>query len=122
MSQITSKQQAGILIMSIEGPLAENDIIQDLDAQKDQFINECVSVQRLPIIILNLEKATFINAIGLGALISLFTKIKNYNGMVYFVNPPEKIQSLFVITKLTNILNVCTLEEALKQAKNLGKE
>jgi anti-sigma B factor antagonist len=66
-------------------------------------------------IIIDLKETGFVNSSGLGLLISGYTTVKNSGGELKLANATEKIESLLVITKLTEIFtNYNSVDEAVK--------
>jgi anti-sigma B factor antagonist len=65
--------------------------------------------------IFDLGGVDWMNSSGLGILIGAFTTIKNAEGELKLANVTEKIQSLFMITKLVTIFDSYdSVESALK--------
>ncbi len=65
-------------------------------------------------IILDLSGVKWMNSLGLGALISAFTSVKNHDGDMVITNVTKKVQSLFMITQLIKVFkHYDTLDEAI---------
>ncbi len=70
-------------------------------------------------IVIDLGDVKFMNSSGLGMLISGYTSIKNAGGEFKLANATEKIQSLFVMTKLITIFeNYDSVDEAVNAFSN----
>jgi anti-sigma B factor antagonist len=54
-------------------------------------------------IILDLSGVKWMNSLGLGALISTFTSVKNHGGEMVIANVTKKVESLFMITQLIKV-------------------
>lgn len=65
-------------------------------------------------IILDLSGVKWMNSLGLGALISAYTSVKNHDGDMVITNVTKKVQSLFMITQLIKVFkHYDTLDEAI---------
>lgn len=122
MAQITSFEEDGILTININGAFSENKVFTEFVKHRSEYVDKCQANKKPIIIIVDLKNVTFANSIGMGSLISTFAKINNIGGYIFFADATDKLQSFFTITRLSSILNPTTMEDALKQAKNLGKE
>lgn len=72
-------------------------------------------------IVIDLDKVNWINANGLGILINWLTKFRNQGGDIKFSRPTQRIQSLFVIVKLTDVFKCYeTVAEAVASFNNKG--
>ncbi|MFK8038007.1 MAG: STAS domain-containing protein [Crocinitomicaceae bacterium] len=68
--------------------------------------------------IFNLEGMTYMNSLGLNALIKAFTNIRNEGGDMVIVNISKKINQVLILTKLNSVLNIATsLENAIEHLK-----
>jgi len=65
-------------------------------------------------VVLDLKRIINMSSSGLNVLINILTKSRSKGGKVIVVNVPEKIKNLFILTKLTGVLNI---EENLEQAQ-----
>ena len=54
-------------------------------------------------IVLDLGKVKWINSSGLGSLIAAMTSVKNKGGEMRLANITEKVESVFMITKLIKV-------------------
>lgn len=52
-------------------------------------------------LVLNLQNATYIDQMWLGAIVSDFTKLRQLGGQLKLLNPPSQIMQLLAITKLS---------------------
>ncbi len=65
-------------------------------------------------IILDLSGVKWMNSLGLGALISAFTSVKNHEGEMVIANVTKKVESLFMITQLIKVFkHYDTVDEAI---------
>ena len=56
--------------------------------------------------IFDLSNMDYVISIGINMFIKMFTKVRNKGGEIIFINIPEKINQLLVITKLNTILTI----------------
>lgn len=63
-------------------------------------------------LLLNLAQVTWINSSGLGILVSGFTTVKNNNCDMRLMNLTERVNNLFMITKLSTVFQTYDSEEA----------
>ncbi|MBN1826978.1 MAG: STAS domain-containing protein [Candidatus Eisenbacteria bacterium] len=54
-------------------------------------------------IVVNLSSLNWINSTGLGILISGYTSVKNAGGQLKLTSVAERVQSIFMITKLATV-------------------
>jgi len=67
--------------------------------------------------VLNLGGVEYIDSSGLGQLISIWTSIRNKTGHMTILNPTQRVQRLFEITRLTTIFEILDNEaDAVQQA------
>ena len=67
--------------------------------------------------VLNLAGVEYIDSSGLGQLISIWTSIRNKTGHMTILNPTQRVQRLFEITRLTTIFEILDNEaDAVQQA------
>lgn len=78
-----------------------------------------------PYFLVDLKEMELINSTGLNALIKIFTKARNAGGELYIVNISDKINQVFILTKLNSVLNIATsiqeVEEIFKEINNTAK-
>jgi anti-sigma B factor antagonist len=64
--------------------------------------------------IIDLSNVKWMNSLGLGALISAYTSVKNKEGVMVITNVSDKVKSVFMITQLIKVFqNFDTVDEAL---------
>lgn len=116
MARITFENKDGIAVLKIKG--AFMDSFKEFYKSIENYIQECEENKVTPKIIIDLEKVPSVSATGLGALISVHTRIKKLKGSMTLVNISEKVSSLLTITKLISIFTVAfSMKEALKTLK-----
>lgn len=83
--------------IAIEG---EVDIYNSLELKK----NLSELIQNKPVNIhVSCEKLEYIDSTGLGALVSILKKVKQYNGEIYLSNLKPNVAKIFKITDLNKV-------------------
>ena len=110
--EISQREKDAITILDIQGEIdlynapEIKDIIQKLiEAQKNN-------------VIINLEKISYIDSSGIGALISSLSNLKKYQGGLKIINVYASVKKVFELTKLTGFFEIYESEaEALAKFK-----
>jgi anti-sigma B factor antagonist len=96
--QIKEKMHGDIAVISLKGKLmggpetlAIHEKVKELTGKK---INK---------VVIDLGSVKWMNSSGLGALMGAMTTLRNAGGELKLTNVTEKVQSLFMITKLITI-------------------
>ncbi|MDA3899212.1 MAG: STAS domain-containing protein [Spirochaetes bacterium] len=74
------------------------------------IINKLVEEQKYNVVI-NLEKVTYIDSSGIGALISSLSNLKKYQGGLKIINVFASVRKVFELTKLTSFFEIFDSEE-----------
>ncbi len=110
--KITSKRMADIVILEIEG---------EIDAEHAPPFKKSLAKLSLECqkkVILDLNKVTFVDSTGLGAMISLMRQLKEQGGELRLVGLQEEVRAVFEITRLYKVFEICSnIEEAVKDIK-----
>lgn len=65
--------------------------------------------------VIDLSNVKWMNSLGLGALISAYTSVKNKEGIMVITNVSDKVKSVFMITQLIKVFqNYDTVDDAIK--------
>ncbi len=111
--KLKTRTQDGVFILEVKGK-----VMGGPDAEMFQNAVKEAIAQGNKKFIFDLGGVDWMNSSGLGILIGGLTTIKNAGGELKLANVTEKIQSLFMITKLVTIFDTQeTVEEALKKFK-----
>ncbi|MBA3901140.1 MAG: STAS domain-containing protein [Bacteroidetes bacterium] len=103
-----------IMEVALEGELMEKHQAQNLLNELEIRINPSNNK-----IILNLQKLKYLNSSGLNVLINILTKCRNAGGEVVVCCLSEKVNQLFLITKLNSVFKVSnSSKEALEYFKS----
>jgi len=66
-------------------------------------------------IVIDLKNVRWMNSLGVGALMSSYTTVKNHDGDLRLSGLTEKVRSLMLITQLIKVFNTYeTVDEAIK--------
>jgi anti-anti-sigma factor len=109
---ITSRAAGEIVVFDIDGKLARS-------AQPLPTLSELVKTQLnsgRSRILLNLERAGFVDSYGVGELISSFISTQNIGGTLKICRIPDKLDLIFKITGLTKVLPIFPTEKAALEA------
>ena len=104
-------QQAGAAVVRITGSVS----ISDAERLQEQL--ERLAADRVPVIVLDLERMDFICSLGLGAIICGHLRCRHHQGKIRLVNPSAQVRELLETTRLTKLFTVFeTLEQALPES------
>jgi len=88
--------------------IADSEIgLTNLNDLKDEISN-AVSTGNLNIAV-DLKNVSVINSSGLGILIGCMNRVKSAKGNFKILNPQDKIENLFKITKLNLVFDICRI-------------
>jgi anti-sigma B factor antagonist len=102
---ITTRSRGDIVILDIVGEID----LYNAPEIKD-IINKLIEVQKYNVII-NLEKVSYIDSSGIGALISSLSNLKRYQGGLKIINVFASVRKVFELTKLTSFFEIFDSEE-----------
>ncbi len=109
--QIKHEEQNDIAIVRLRGQFIGGDETDRLRAVLNQMAEE-----KKPVLIVDLEKVTYLNSTALGVLISTHANFTKRNGRIALCNISKNIENIFVITKLTLVFDIYpTVDEAIKK-------
>lgn len=110
MSQVKVEEQIGGAIIHLRGQFIggeETDQLRDVlkkyaDEQKNKLI-------------INFEKATYLNSTALGVLIAAHSNFAKRGGQIILCNLDKSLENIFIITKLITVFTVAEdLQTAIK--------
>ena len=105
---INTRTSDDIVILDIAG---EIDLYNAPEIK--EIINKLIEEKRYNVII-NLEKVSYIDSSGIGALISSLSNLKKYQGGLKIINVFASVKKVFELTKLTSFFEIFDSEsEAL---------
>lgn len=103
--EINKRETNDIVILDITGEID----LYNAPEIKD-IINKLVEEQKYNVII-NLEKVTYIDSSGIGALISSLSNLKKYQGGLKIINVFASVRKVFELTKLTSFFEIFDSED-----------
>lgn len=110
--EISQREKDGITILDIQGEID----LYNAPEIKD-IIQKLIESQKYNVII-NLEKVSYIDSSGIGALISSLSNLKKYQGGLKIINVYASVKKVFELTKLTSFFEIYESEsEALSKFK-----
>ncbi len=108
------KIEDGIGILTLKGKLMGYPETDELHDEMKSFMGQKVNK-----IIIDLNGVSWINSMGIGALMRCLTTIRNAEGDLRLARMSEKARSVFVISQLISIYKIYeTVEEAKESFKN----
>lgn len=110
---IKEKMQGEVAVMTLSGKLMGGPETMEVHDKVKELVGKKVSK-----IVIDLAKVKWMNSSGLGALMGSLTTTKNGGGELKLANVTEKVQSLFMITKLITIFETFeSVDEAIASFK-----
>lgn len=103
--EISQREKNGIVILDIQGEID----LYNAPEIKDT-IQKLIEEQKYNIII-NLEKVSYIDSSGIGALISSLSNLKKYQGGLKIINVYASVKKVFELTKLTSFFEIYDSED-----------
>lgn len=108
--QIAEQKQGDVAILALKGKLMGGPETQAVHDKVKELAENGVKQ-----VVVDLGKVKWMNSSGLGALMGSLTTMRNASGELKLAAVTEKVQSLFMITKLITIFETFdTVEEAVK--------
>jgi anti-sigma B factor antagonist len=102
--EITQKKRGDIVILVIVGEI-------DLyNAPEIKDVIHKLIEERSYNVIIDLEKVSYIDSSGIGALISSLSNLKKYQGGLKIINVYASVKKVFELTKLTSFFEIYNSE------------
>jgi anti-anti-sigma factor len=103
-----------IAVLELHGPLVDYEETSALKSKATELFEQ--GNRKL---IIDLSSVSYVNSLGIGSLVSIYTMYTKGNGKIKICGMGKSIQNVFVITRLISIFDVDeTREDAIK---NFGK-
>ncbi len=102
---INKRTKDDIVVLDITGEID----LYNAPEIKD-IINKLIEEKKYNVII-NLEKVSYIDSSGIGALISSLSNLKKYQGGLKIINVYASVRKVFELTKLTSFFEIFDSEE-----------
>jgi anti-sigma B factor antagonist len=103
--EITRRENKTIIVLDING---EIDLYNAPEIK--EIIAKLIEEQKYQIII-NLERVSYIDSSGIGALISSLSNLKKYQGGLKIINVAGSVRKVFELTKLTSFFEIFDSED-----------
>lgn len=103
--EISQREKNSVVILDIQGEID----LYNAPEIKDT-IQKLIEEQKYNIII-NLEKVSYIDSSGIGALISSLSNLKKYQGGLKIINVYASVKKVFELTKLTSFFEIYDSED-----------
>jgi len=94
----------GHSILYLEGRLDTAAVTQ----YRDQLLSEAETADKL---LLNFSGVDYVDSSGLGLIVSMIKRIRENNGELAVCNLSAQVQTLFELTRLTQIMTIYETEE-----------
>jgi len=107
------KIEDGIGVLTLKGKLMGYPETDELHDEMKSFLGQKVNK-----IVIDLNGVSWLNSMGIGALMRCLTTIRNAEGDLRLARMSDKARSVFVITQLISIFKIFeTVEEAVDSYK-----
>ena len=103
--EITQREKDSVVILDVKG---EIDLYNASEIKT--MIQKLIDSQKYDVII-NLEKVSYIDSSGIGALISSLSSLKKYQGSMKIINLLASVKRVFELTKLISFFDIYSSEE-----------
>ncbi len=101
MSAIKQETYKGYEVLRLKGQFVGGD---ETDELRQQFAK--ATEADLQVLIIDLDKVSYLNSTALGVLISAHTNFAKRNAKVVLCNLSDSIENIFVVTKLTLVFSI----------------
>jgi len=110
---IKEQMQGDVAVIELKGKLMGGPETSGIHTKVKELVNNDVKK-----VVIDLGKVTWMNSTGLGALMGSMTTLRNAGGDLKLARVTEKVNSLFMITKLITIFDTLdNVEDAIKAFK-----
>jgi anti-sigma B factor antagonist len=99
--KLSSKETDGVTVVNLEGSILGGPDATELN----DYLHRLVEKRRKKIV-LDLGKVHTMNSSGLSMLITAVTTVRSAGGALKVAGASEKIENLFVITKLSTVIEL----------------
>lgn len=103
--EINQRSKGETVVLDISGEID----LYNAPEIKD-IINQLIEEQKYCVVI-NLEKVSYIDSSGIGALISSLSNLKKYQGGLKIINVYASVRKVFELTKLTSFFEIFDSED-----------
>ncbi len=110
--EISRRQNGDVVILDVNGEID----LYNAPEIKDT-INKLIEEKKYNVVI-NLDKVSYIDSSGIGALISSLSNLKKYQGGLKICNVSGSVRKVFELTKLTSFFEIYDSEQEAISAFN----
>lgn len=103
--EINSRDVDGVIIFDIDGEIDLYNAPEIKDSIKEQMDSGNKKI------IINLEKVSYIDSSGIGALISSLSNLKKIGGGLKIIHVYDSVKKVFELTKLTSFFEIYDNED-----------
>ncbi|MCF7878149.1 MAG: STAS domain-containing protein [Candidatus Omnitrophica bacterium] len=103
--KISEDKKNDIMAVSVSGEI-NIDTSPDLRKAFDQYAKQGIKK-----VIIDCANLTYIDSSGLATLIELMQRLKKIKGELKICNLAEKVKSVFEVTKLDKLFDICSNQE-----------
>ncbi len=96
--KLKERESGGVVILEASGK-----IMGGPDAELFQSTLKSLIHEGRSRVVVDLGQVTWVNSTGLGILISGYTTLKRENGEMKLLNVSDRIESIFIVTKLYSV-------------------
>jgi len=100
------KMNGNIGVLALKGKLMGFPETDDLHGEIRSFLGQGVKK-----IVVDLSGVTWMNSMGVGALMRCLTTARNHEGNMCLIGLTDKVRSIFVMTQLVRIFNIYESEK-----------
>ncbi len=105
--KITTRASGNCTILELDGKLVLGPETMELrNAVREAAKNNSRKI------VLNLRKVTYIDSCGLGELVSSYSHVRSQGGNLVLLDPPDRIMSLLILTKLETVFEIFKDEQS----------
>ncbi len=104
--KVKTQMEGDVAIVHVSGKLMGGPESENLRDETKRLLDEGAKK-----IIINLKGVPWINSTGLGALMAVYTSVQKSEGTLKLCHVSDRIQSLFMITKLLTIFDTYHTEK-----------
>ena len=98
--KIKERTRDGVTILEVSGKIMGGPDSELFSTTLKSLVHE----ERTRVLV-DLSKVTWVNSTGLGILISGYTTLKRNNGEMKLLNVSDRIESIFMVTKLHSVFD-----------------
>lgn len=96
--KIKERSRDGVAVLELSGKIMGGPDAELFSSTLKSLIHEGI-----PRVVVDLSKVTWVNSTGLGILISGYTTLKRNDGEMKLLNVSDRIESIFMVTKLHTV-------------------